>query len=224
MIPKNISASTKKILLISFIALIKTEMFRIQFTVDFDLYLTLYNYKEAYLKSPKFIATSLNHIYTLNNHCGKCSMRRIDDDVYEFYFCGYKMCYNEEDRILLACEGDEYNTKWELEKVDPNAYCLRNNNYCITLKYGRVVMEECMEGVAINQILKILQDNQIEKFQFSDDDSVENRKHKVAMRFHDNENRFRMESIVFGGEGWHNGIGCNDCAMGNCMPCSMPAY
>lgn len=199
-----------------------TSMVRVQFASNLDLYLSLYNYTTTTKTEPSFVATSKHRLKTLNNFCGKAALRQIDTNIFEFYFCGYKMCLangpddyvynsslyksNEDDKngegpILTICMNDEHNTKWELEKVDKGrTYLIRNNNYCITLREGRVVLEECHDGVYLEQIVHVIPEYGKPRFLVTDDVETSKRKKTFENHLDDNQEMYRMASMAYGRE------------------------
>lgn len=176
-------------------------MVRVQFAANLDLYLVLYNRSSHSHLLPMFTTSTLMQIRSAHNICAKAALRQIDYQTFEFYFCGYKMCLNRKTNELQVCIDEEANTKWELQKLDlSRTYAIRNNNFCITLKSKKVVMEPCHEGVHMDQILHVIPDKEKSKFFVSDDDGIAKRKRMFEAKVYDNEEAFKAESVEYGAE------------------------
>lgn len=176
-------------------------MVRFQFAYDLDIYLALYLPSTTSNKEPIFVGTSLTHLKSMSNYCGKAALRRIEVDIYEIYFCGRKLCFNYNTQTLQSCVNNEHNTKWEIQKVDvAGLYLLRIENFCVTLRYGRVQMEYCKEGVDLAQAIYMIQETRAPKFLVSDDYNSDTRKKKFNSKIYDNENLYRQLSIFEGNE------------------------
>lgn len=176
-------------------------MVRIQFLTDLDMYLSLHITNTATEELPIFRATTLLTLKNQTHYCGRASLRKIAYDTYEFYFCGYKMCYDIEMNELYACTKNEFITTWELQKVDQGrTYLIRNGFFCITYYLGRVRMERCKEGVDLNQVVHVIPVDEEMRFFVSDDVSAENRAKSFESRIMDNEKVYRDESIKYGNE------------------------
>ncbi|KAM0677815.1 hypothetical protein BDAP_001666 [Binucleata daphniae] len=148
-----------------------------------------------------FTATSLVHLRSMSNYCGKAALRRIDVDIYEIYFCGRKMCFDNDTFEIKGCIGNEHNDKWDLQKVDKiGLYLIRIDDYCVSLKYGKVYMDLCDEGVDLSQAVRIIQETKLPKFAVSDDFGADMRKKKFETKIYDNEMLYRNLSIYEGSE------------------------
>ncbi|KAK1347940.1 hypothetical protein LUQ84_002636 [Hamiltosporidium tvaerminnensis] len=94
----------------------------------------------------------------LTNYCNVAEMRHIDENVYDIFFCGFKLCYDEENNILQGCIGDEYLTKWRLDELNEKekVYRLRNNGHCINLLGNSILhMSSCDKNYKPNELLKM---------------------------------------------------------------------
>lgn len=179
--------------------ILSASMVQIQFDANLDKYLTLYEQVLGCRQLPIFTASTLIQIKEHTNRCSRAALRQIDNQIFEFYFCGFKMCLDRCSDELKVCIDEEHNTKWEMQKLDlGRKFALRNNNFCVTLRNNIVVMEPCREGVAHEQILNVIPIRERSKFFVSDDFSLATRKKLFKSNLKDNENIFRMESIFFG--------------------------
>jgi hypothetical protein len=185
---------TKNLMLILFVCQVLSVIVQFQFEGNFNLYLALNLPKTK--TSPAFVPVSNKWIKELPTYCGKAAIRRIDKRVFEVMFCGRKMCYNEEDRELLACEEDEHNTKWAFQKIGGgHTYMLRNSGFCVTLSGGsRVTMDHCKEGTDINQLITLIPYASPPKFGVNDDESLEMKRMKFKERADVAKKLFEMES------------------------------
>ncbi|EJW04362.1 hypothetical protein EDEG_01392 [Edhazardia aedis USNM 41457] len=184
------------------VSLAVAEIVRIQSAANIDLYVTLYTYSTADSDELVFETFSLAHMNPPSRYCGKPNIRNIDGNIHEFYFCGFKMCYSEHANKLIACERNEFKTKWVLDQVDAdNSFLIRMDTLCITLKTDKSLdMQPCLNGVDINQIFHIFSAAEAQKFYFGDDVSLEKRQSKFMSVVHGDEENFRDESIANGTE------------------------
>lgn len=189
------------LILFSICNILGSSIVKIQFAQNLDLYLVTYNRTTESHTLPMFTVSSLVQIRNIHHLCAKAALRQIDYNTFEIYFCGYKMCLNRQTNELALCINEEHNTKWEIQKLDiGRTYALRNNDFCITLKNKKVIMEPCHEGVSLEQIVHIIPDKEKSKFFVSDDDTTAKRKRMFEEKLYDNEDAFRKESILYGEE------------------------
>lgn len=126
------------------LGLVHSDLIRLKFVANNHLYLALDKILSSELR---FVPASRHWIQELPNYCGVASRRNIDNNFHEFFFCGFKMCYDEDQGIVSGCKGNELNTKWELVLVDDHTYMIKNSGSCITLKgESRVEMKECSDS------------------------------------------------------------------------------
>lgn len=174
-----------------FLSFILSEHIRINFAANTDKFLAL-DYKD--LLDNTFVATSHKWLITLPNLCGVPSKRHIHEEFSEFYFCGLKMCVDEEVGHLTTCEENEKETKWGVLEVDENRYHIKNGDSCITLMGEASVGLQPCNKLNVNQrvIFVPYYDNEYRHFKKEDKNSFA---YQMNAELERDEQWHRVESL-----------------------------
>lgn len=172
---------------------VHSDLVRLKFVANNHLYLAL---DRIFASEPRFVPVSAQWIQVLPNYCGVASRRNIDNNFHELFFCGFKMCYDEDLDIVRGCNRNEHNTKWELVLVDDHTYIIKNSGSCITLKgESRVVMKRCSDS-NIRQMFIIESYDRKRPIRIETDVPIAVRELDLRNRMRANEDFFRRESLL----------------------------
>lgn len=172
-----------------FLTAVLSDLIRLQFVANPDMFLSME-------KDTKVILPiSLIWLNELEDKCGIASRRFIDGDYYELFFCGMKLCYDTSNNLVLSCEENEHNTKWEMVPEGNDQYILRNTSQCITL-FGNdtVEMKKC-DGRDLNQRFRKIDYIKKPFVAASLEPSMAERELENKLLLKANEDFFRRESM-----------------------------
>lgn len=175
------------------LSLVYSDLIRLKFVANNHLYLAM---DRTSLSKLRFVPVSRHWIQMLPNYCGVVSRRNIDNNFHELFFCGFKMCYDEEQNIVLGCKRSELDTKWELILTDNHTYVIKNSGNCITLiGESRVGMEKC-SATNIEQMFIIEPYDRKEPIRVDTDVPLAVREMNIRNQMKANEEFFRRESLL----------------------------
>lgn len=175
------------------LGLVHSDLIRLKFVANNHLYLAL---DRTFLSELRFVPVSRHWTQVLPNYCGVASRRNIDNNFHELFFCGFKMCYDEDRNIVRGCRRNEFDTKWELVLVDDHTYVIKNSENCITLVgESRVRMERC-SITSVGQMFIIEPYYRKKPIRVDTDVPLAVRELNIRNQMRANEEFFRRESLL----------------------------